>query len=94
MKQELTVRLRTEIRRQLERGLCTLESLAIDSDLSVTTLKRFVDDGELSTSATMRVAHALGLVHRLRVSAAELNATAPDGAQDVTDNGHARRLSR
>lgn len=70
MKQELTLRLRKEVRRQIELDLSTLETLAIQSDLSVTTLKRFVADGELSTSATMRLAHALGLVHRLPVSGA------------------------
>lgn len=69
MKQELTLRLRKEVRRQIELDLCTLETLAIQSDLSVTTLKRFIADGELSTSATMRLAHALGLVHRLPLSA-------------------------
>ena len=45
-----------------------MQDLAIQSDLSVTTLRRFLEDGELSTSATMRLAHAMGLVHRMRVS--------------------------
>jgi hypothetical protein len=68
MKQELTVRLRREVRRQIDLGLMTLETLAVLSDLSVTTLKRFSADGDLSTGATMRLAQALGLVHRVRFS--------------------------
>jgi hypothetical protein len=66
MKQELTVRLRKEVRRQIELGLMSFETLAVQSDLSVTTLKRFSADGDLSTGATMRLAQALGLVHRVR----------------------------
>ena len=91
MKQELTVRLRKEVRRQIELGLCTLETLAVQSDLSVTTLKRFCVDGDLSTGATMRLAQALGLVHRVRFTPSiqePLQVTESDGLET------ARRAAR
>lgn len=72
MKAELTARLRQQIRLELELGRRSLDELAIASDLSVTTLRRFLDDGELSLPAGMRLANAMGLAQRLKLSEVEL----------------------
>lgn len=82
MKAELTARLRQEVRLQLELRKRSLEELALAADLSLTTLRRFLDDGELSISAGMRLAHAMGWVRRLRVagrSASPVESGAPLG---------------
>jgi len=72
MKAELTARLRQQVQLELELGRRSLDELAIASDLSVTTLRRFLDDGELSMPAGMRVAHAMGLAQRLQLTEHEL----------------------
>ena len=82
MKAELTARLRQQIRLELELGRRSLDELAIASDLSVTTLRRFLDDGELSMPAAMRVAHAMGLAQRLKLAENEL-------AESFADSGEA-----
>ena len=71
MKAELTARLRQQVQLELELGRRSLEELAIAADLSVTTLRRFLDDGELSLPAGMRLAHAVGWVKQLRVNSGE-----------------------
>jgi hypothetical protein len=82
MKAELTARLRQQIRLELELGRRSLDELAIASDLSVTTLRRFLDDGELSMPAAMRVAHAMGVAQRLNLTDHEL-------AESLADSGEA-----
>ncbi len=67
MKAELTARLRREARGEVERGERSIEDLAFGSDLSVTTLRRFLEDGELSTSAVMRLAIAMGMARRIEM---------------------------
>lgn len=71
MKAELTARLRHEVRLELEMGRRSLEELAVASDLSVTTLRRFLDNGELSLPAGMRLAGAVGWVRQFRVRGEE-----------------------
>ena len=78
MKAELTARLRQQVRLELELGRRSLDELAIASDLSVTTLRRFLDDGELSMPAAMRVSHAMGLAQRLNLAELDLAETLAD----------------
>ena len=78
MRAEFTARLRQQIQLELELGRRSLDELAIASDLSVTTLRRFLDDGELSMPAGMRLANAMGLAKRLNLSELELAESAAD----------------
>lgn len=69
MRQELASDLRGRARHLIESGQRSAQEVADQSGLAVATLRRFLDDGELSTAALIRLASTVGVARRVRFSA-------------------------